>query len=375
MYNVMKQVAGRRSVHIKRASLALVGLSALAAAVSAQAETLNIVSWGGAYSESQQKAYHEPWMEKTGDEIVNIDRSGNALAGLRAQSQAGNVTWDLVDMLPADALIACAEGLIEPLDHDALLADAPDGTPPTEDFLKGSLDECFVPSIVYSNIVAFNTEMFPEDKQPSTIADVFDLENFPGKRTLMRKPINNLEWALVADGVAPEDVYDVLSTEEGVQRAFAKLDTIKDQVIWWQEGAQPPQLLADQEVAFGSAYNGRIFNAMLSEGQPFEIIWDAQVFELDGWVVPAGKLDKVKDYLAFATDTQRLADQARYISYGPARKSSSNMVSTHAETGIAMTPQMPTFPPNFATAIPKNDEFWADNIDELSRRFDAWLAM
>ncbi|MGB8713657.1 MAG: ABC transporter substrate-binding protein [Onishia taeanensis] len=375
MYNVMKQVAGRRSVHIKRASLALVGLSALAAAVNVQAETLNIVSWGGAYSESQQKAYNEPWMEKTGDEIVNIDRSGNALAGLRAQSQAGNVTWDLVDMLPADALIACAEGLIEPLDHDALLADAPDGTPPSEDFVDGALDECFVASIVYSNIVAFNTEMFPEDKQPSTIADVFDLENFPGKRTLMRKPINNLEWALVADGVAPEDVYDVLSTEEGVQRAFAKLDTIKDQVIWWQEGAQPPQLLADQEVAFGSAYNGRIFNAMLSEGQPFEIIWDAQVFELDGWVVPTGKLDKVKDYLNFATDTQRLADQARYISYGPARKSSSGMVSTHAETGIEMTPHMPTFPPNFATAIPKNDEFWADNIDELSRRFDAWLAM
>lgn len=359
---------------IKGAVTGAFGLSALAMAVSAQAETLNIVSWGGAYSMSQQKAYHEPWMEKSGDEIVNIDRSGNALAGLRAQSQAGNVTWDLVDMLPADALIACAEGLIEPLDHDALLAAAPDGTPPSEDFIEGSLDECFVPQIVYSNIVAFNTEMFPEDKQPSTIADVFDLENYPGKRTLMRKPINNLEWALVADGVAPEDVYDVLETEEGVARAFAKLDTIKDQVIWWEEGAQPPQLLADQEVAFGSAYNGRIFNAAVNEDQPFEIIWDAQVFELDGWVVPTGKLDKVKDYLYFATDTQRLADQAKYISYGPARKSSADMVTTLAGTDIEMKPHMPTYGPNFATAIPKDNEFWADHNDELTQRFNAWLA-
>ncbi|TFH88729.1 extracellular solute-binding protein [Billgrantia azerbaijanica] len=358
------------------AAIALAGIATLGLSSGAQAEpqTLNIVSWGGAYSMSQQKAYHEPWMAMNGDEIVNIDRSGNALAGLRAQSQAGNVTWDLVDMLPADAMIACAEGLIEPLDHDALLAAAPDGTPPSEDFVDGALGECFVASIVYSNVVAFNTEMFPEDKQPSTIADVFDLENFPGKRTLMRKPINNLEWALVADGVAPEDVYDVLETEEGIQRAFAKLDTIKDEVIWWEEGAQPPQLLADKEVAFGSAYNGRIFNAMVTEDQPFEIIWDAQVFELDGWVVPTGKLDKVKDYLYFATDTVRLADQAKYISYGPARKSSSEFVSTHAETGIEMEPHMPTYGPNFATAIPKNDEFWADYNDELTQRFNAWLA-
>ena len=360
---------------IKGSSIAFAGLSALALAAGAQAQqTLNIVSWGGAYTMSQQRAYHDPWMEQTGDEIINIDQSGNALAGLRSQSQAGNVTWDLVDMLPADAMIACAEGLIEPIDHDELLAEAPDGTPPSEDFIDGSLTECYIPQIVYSNIVAFNTGMFPEDDQPSTIEDVFDLENYPGQRALMRRPINNLEWALLADGVDHDDVYDMLETEEGIERAFAKLDTIKDHVIWWEEGAQPPQLLADREVAFASAYNGRIFDAMISENQPFEIIWDAQVFELDGWVVPAGKLDKVADYLYWATDTQRLADQARYISYGPARLSSSAEVSTHAEAGIDMAPHMPTYPENFATALQKDDEFWVDYLDELSQRFDAWLA-
>jgi putative spermidine/putrescine transport system substrate-binding protein len=313
-------------------------------------------------------------MEKTGDKIINVDKSQNGLAGLRAQVQAGNVTWDLVDMLPADALIACAEGLIEPIDHDKVLKAAPDGTPPSKDFIKGSLDECFVPEIVYSNIVAFNTEMFPKDHQPSSMADVFNIKEFPGKRSLQKKPINNLEWALVADGVAPEDVYKVLSTEEGIQRAFAQLDKIKSDTIWWEEGAQPPQLLADKEVAFASAYNGRIFNAAVNEDQPFKIIWDAQVFELDGWVVPVGKMDKVKDYLAFATDTQRLADQAKYISYGPARKSSAELVGKLAGTDIDMKPHMPTYGPNFKTAIPKDNEFWADNGDELSLRFNAWLA-
>lgn len=364
----------KKSILLNTVAAGAVTVMTFGAATTANAETLNIVSWGGAYTMSQQKAYHEPWMEQTGDEIINIDKSGNGLSGLRAQTLAGNITWDLVDMLPADAMVACDEGMIEPIPHDELLAPAPDGTPPSEDFIEGSLSECFVPQIVYSNIVAFNTEMFPADKQPDSIDDVFNLEDFPGKRTLMKKPINNLEWALLADGVPADEVYDMLETEEGIARAFAKLDTIKDEVIWWEEGAQPPQLLADKEVAFGSAYNGRIFNAVVNEGQPFEIIWDGQVFELDGWVVPIGKLDKVKDYLRFATDTQRLADQAKYISYGPARNSSAKLVSTHAETGIDMKPHMPTYGPNFANALPKNDAFWADNIDELTERFNAWLA-
>jgi putative spermidine/putrescine transport system substrate-binding protein len=124
-----------------------------------------------------------------------------------------------------------------------------------------------------------------------------------------------------------------------------------------------------------SGYNGRLFNAQVVEDQPFELIWDGQLFELDGWVVPTGKLtDRMKDYLHFATDTQRLADQAKYISYGPARNSSAPMVSTHAETGIDMKPHMPTAPGNFETPIQKNAQWWANNGDEMSERFNAWLA-
>ncbi|WP_409522776.1 extracellular solute-binding protein [Nitrincola sp. MINF-07-Sa-05] len=359
----------------KSALTAAVMLGTLGVVSVAQAqEPLNVVSWGGAYTMSQEEAYSKPWTEQTGQRIVNIDRSATGLAGLRAQVEAGNVTWDLVDMLPADAKIACAEGLIEVLDHDELLSPAPDGTPASEDFVPGALDECFVATIVYSNIVAFNTEMFPADKKPSKIADIFDLENYPGMRSLQRRPINNLEWALLADGVPHGEVYDMLATEAGLERAFAKLDTIKDNTIWWSEGAQPPQLLADKEVAFASAYNGRIFDAQVNESQPFEIIWDGQVFELDGWVVPQGKMDTAKEFLRFSTDTERNAGQASYISYGPSRMSAAGLVGNHIPTGVEMTPHMPTYEPNFATALPKDDEFWADYQDELNERFDAWLA-
>src|SRR5690606_32603652 len=138
----------RRKSTLSLAAAAAIGVAGTGAA---SATDLVVVSWGGAYTASQQKAYHEPYMKMNSDiNIINDDGSANALAGLRAQAQAGNVTWDLVDMLPSDAQLACDEGILLPLDHDAMLDAAPDGTPASEDFLPGSLGECYVSSIVYS---------------------------------------------------------------------------------------------------------------------------------------------------------------------------------------------------------------------------------
>jgi putative spermidine/putrescine transport system substrate-binding protein len=345
------------------------------AATTAQADDLTIVSWGGAYSASQQGAYHEPYTKKTGVKILNEDKSANGLAGIRAQVEAGNVTWDLVDMLQADAIRACDEGLILQIDHDEWLAPAPDGTPASKDFIEGTLGDCFIPQILYATMFAYNTEAFPNGG-PKTIKDIWNVDKFPGTRSLQKIPQKNLEWALIADGVDASDVYEVLATKEGQDRAFAKLDELKPHVIWWSEGAQPPQMLADKEAVIATAYNGRIFNAQVNEDQPFEIMWDHQMFETDGWVVPVdtGNVDQIKDYLRFATDTQRLADQAKYISYGPARKSSASLVGKHAETGVDMKPHMPTNPENLKTAVAFDVMFWADYGDALEERFNAWVA-
>jgi putative spermidine/putrescine transport system substrate-binding protein len=357
------------------ASAAVIAFGAGASAARADTD-LTIVSWGGAYSESQERAYHEPYMANNPDVAIHMDdQSANALAGIRSQVQAGNVTWDIVDMLQGDAMLACDEGLLVEIPHDEWLAAAPDGTPASEDFIEGTTGDCFVPQILYATLFAYDKNAFPEGG-PQTVADVFNLEKFPGKRALQRIPDGNLEWALVADGVPVDEVYDVLSTEEGVERAFNKLDEIKDQVIWWEEGAQPPQLLADGEVAIATGYNGRFFNAQVNENQPIEMIWDGQLFEVDGWVVPEGTSDlkAIKEYLHFATDTQRLADQAKYIAYAPARESSVKLIGKHVDTGVEMMPHMPTAPENFASPIRKDPEWWADNGDEMRERFNAWLA-
>lgn len=350
--------------------------TALLSTTALSAEPLTIVSWGGAYSESQNKAYHEPFTAKTGIEIINEDKAANGLAGIRAQVEAGNVTWDVVDALQADAMRMCDEGLILKIDHDKVLAAAPDGTPASEDFLPGTLGDCFIPQIVYSTLFAYNTDAFEGKKAPSSVADIWNTKEFPGTRALQKIPQKNLEWALIADGVAPEDVYDVLGTKEGQDRAFAKLDEIKDSVIWWDQGAQPPQMLADEEAVIATAFNGRIFDAQVNEDQPFELIWDQQMFEVDGWVVPVdtGEEETIFEYLNFATDSQRLADQSKYISYGPARKSSASLVDKHEATGIDMKPHMPTSPENFKVAFAFDPTFWADYGDTLEERFNSWVS-
>lgn len=367
--------------HSKRviAGGAAAAVLVLGAASAADDIELTVVSWGGAYTKSQQNAYHEPYMQKNPHvKIINDDSSNEAVAKLRAQNEAGNVTWDLVDVVPADAIRLCDEGLAIEIDHDKVLAPAPDGTSPANDFGEALVSPCFIPTIVYSTTFGYRTDV-PEwgGRKPSSIKDVFDTKNFPGKRSLEKRPINNMEWALIADGVPADQVYEVLATDAGVKRAFAKLDTIKDDVIWWSSGADTPDRLAKQEVVMGSTYNGRLFALIEEEKQPVEMLWDWQIFELDGWIVPAGLAPErekvVLDYLYFGTDTQRLADQAKWISYGPARKSSAPLVGKHAELGIDMAPHMPTDPNNAKTTLYNNIEFWADHRDDLDQKWLAWI--
>jgi putative spermidine/putrescine transport system substrate-binding protein len=351
-------------------SCAALGLTAFAFAGGAAAQTadqLTVVSWGGAYGMSQIEAYHKPFSKETGVKILSEDYNGG-LAQVRAQVESGNVTWDLVDLELSDVVRGCDDGLLEELDL-AQLPPAPDGTPAEEDFIEGTLHDCAVATIVWSTVYAYDDTKFPNEK-PATIADLFDTERFPGKRGLRKNPKVTIEFALMADGVPADEVYDVLSTDEGIDRAFAKLDTIKDQVVWWEAGAQPPQLLADGEVAMTTAFNGRLYDAMVNEGKPFVIVWDGQVWDIDLWGMPVGADggEKAWEFVKYSTDTQRLADQAKYISYGPARKSSMAMVPEEVK------PHLPTAPENFTNALQVSFEWWADNQDEMNERFNAWLA-
>ncbi len=335
---------------------------------------LTVMSWGGAYGEAQTEAHVKPFAASSGIATVMID-SDNPATPVKAMVEAGNVTMDVVSIEYADAIRLCDEGLLEVIDP-AILPAGSDGVAAMDDFLPGAVTECAVSTDIWAQVYAYDTSKYPAGEGPKTAADFFDLAKFPGKRGLRKGAKTMLEFALLGDGVAPADVYALLSTPEGLDRAFAKLDTIKAETVWWEAGAQPPQLLADGEVAMTSAYNGRIFNAAMTEGKPFQIVWDGQIYENEMYAVPKGapnKEDAMK-FIAYATSTEGLRAQAMQISYGPARKSAFNEPLMFKDGVTDMVPNLPTSPVNLSNALESNFEFWVDKDAELNERFNAWLA-
>jgi putative spermidine/putrescine transport system substrate-binding protein len=337
---------------------------------------LTVVSWGGVYSTSQQEAIYRPFTRATGIEISDKVYAGT-LDQIRSQQAGGEVAWDVVDVDPADAEAGCNEGLFEKLSF--VLPAAPDGTQASDDFLPGTIHPCAIGSVAWSMVIArtgSEGEVLADDLRPDSLADFFDLQTFPGGRGLRRSPMANLEWALLADGVDPAAVYELLRSDAGVERALAKLDTIKEAIVWWQDASEPAELLTSGRVIMSSTYNAPIFNDIAVRQRPIELIWDRQLWDIDLWAILAGAphREAALEFVRFATSTQPLARQTRWLPYGPVRRSSAPLAGDYVHTDIDVTPYLPTTPENLETALRNDALFWREEGPALVERFNEWLA-
>jgi len=349
---------------LKTIKATFLGLVSLAFVSSAFAD-ITFVSWGGAYTASQQKAYVDTWSKGGG---VTVENYNGGLGEIKAQVEAGNVTWDVVDVLPDQAITGCDEGLFAKVDQSSFLSDLV--TPPVSD--------CVVPQIFWAYTAFYDKAAFP-GKKPKSMKDFFDVKKFPGKRGIHTWANALIEMALVADGVKASKVYDVMSTPEGIDRAFAKLDTIKDHVVFWSAGSKPLELVSSGEVVMSLAYNGRIGAAILSEGKDFEYIWDGTVLEQEYLVaIKGGNEAEALKFMAHASSAIANAEQAKYIPYGPMRKSSIDIIKKGEPWfikyggDIDIMPHMPTHPKVLKKAVIGNPEWWADNGAEVNERFGVW---
>jgi putative spermidine/putrescine transport system substrate-binding protein len=331
---------------------------------TAVAGQLNVVSWDGDYVRSQILGFIRPFEEETGIRVNVIQYSGG-IGEIRQQVRAWNVTWDVIDMEMLDAKRACREGLLEPFEPDTL-PDGDDGTPAVEDFVEGTLLPCGIGNIVSSTVVGYRANGV--DEAPQHIRDFFDLSRYPGRRGLRRSPQGNLEWALIADGVPREEVYEVLSTDEGLDRAFNQLSRIKPYVDWWRTGEEAVRLLETEQVVMSAIYSGRVYSAR-ERGVPLAALWDHQLWQYDVWVIPrhGRNVEQAREFVRFATSTQSLARQANLIPYGPVRRSSMALVEPD------MREQLPTAEQNMSTALAIDVDWWAENMDRIERRFERWI--
>ena len=340
------------------------GLIAMAFTASSYAD-ITFVSWGGAYTNSQQKAYIDTWSKGS---TVTVENYNGGLGEIKAQVEAGNVTWDVVDVLPDQAITGCDEGLFAKVDQSSFI----------NDMVVAPVSDCVVPQIFSAYTAFYSKSAFP-GKKPKNIKDFFDVKKFPGKRGIHTWANALIEMALVADGVKASKVYEVMGTPEGIDRAFAKLDTIKDHVVFWSAGSKPLELVSSGEVVMSLAYNGRIGAAILSEGKNFEYIWDATVLEQEYLVaIKGGNEAEALRFMAHASTAESNAEQAKYIPYGPMRKSSIGIIKKGepwfiTDSGnIDIMPHMPTDPKVLKRAIIADPFWWADNGAEVHERFGAW---
>lgn len=335
------------------------GLALSLAAGAAAARDLTIVSWGGSYQDAQKKIYFEPFAQKLGKPVLDESWDGG-IGVIAAKVKAGEANWDVVQVETEELELGCMDGFYEPIDWEKMGG--------KDKFLDAGVHDCGVGAIVWSTLISYDGDRLKE--APTSWADFWDLEKFPGKRGFRRGPKYSLEFALMADGVKPAEVYDVLRTPEGVDRAFKKLDEIKSDIVWWEAGAQPLQLLASGEVAMTTAYNGRISGINKAEGKNFKVVWPGSIFAIDSWVILKGSPNKddAMDFVAFASQPENQSKLPEHIAYGLPQK----------EAAAAVPPEqaaeLPTAEANMVDAVALDGGFWVDNIEELTSRFNAWLA-
>lgn len=338
---------------------ALVLLGVCATLPAAHERPLTVVGWGGASQNALREAYWKPFASQTGIRLQEDSWHGG-VGVLRTRIRGGHAGWDVVQVEVEELILGCEEGLFEPLDWQALGG--------REQFIDSAIDECGVGSMVGSFLLGYDGDRLREE--PRSWADFWDVKRFPGKRGMRKTAKYTLEIALMADGVAPRDVYRLLATEPGVKRAFAKLEQLRPHIIWWSSTSQVADLLASGEVIMSVATPGRLFVANRTEHRNFRFLWNGNLVATDFWVILKGspnKADAMK-LIAFMSQPAHQSRLPDFIPAGVTHRAAVAMVDPH------ILPSTPSHPRNHAQALAIDADFWVENTDQLNQRFQVWAA-
>ncbi|MFC9359210.1 extracellular solute-binding protein [Rhodococcus sp. NPDC057014] len=312
---------------------------------------ITFVSTGGKFQEAQIQAWQVPYTNETGIGFVNdgpVDESK-----MKAMVDGGKVTWDVLDTSAGAAGQYCGQYL-EPLDFT--IVDRTKFDPET-------VGDCGVPAYFYSTLLMYDTSKFGTNP-PTTVADFFDLDKYPGKRIVPPElSVGLLEFALLGDGVPPDQLYPL-----DVDRALRKLDTIKSKTIFSTTYGQIQQAMVDQQVTMALTSTARA-EAVLRSGAPFTAVWDKTVVNWDDLVIPKGSPNKdaAMRFIATATDDQPSSDFSRLSSTLPVNKDIATQFDNVQE---AINP----FAEDRKDGVVYGDaKWWSENLDSVTDKFTNWL--
>lgn len=310
-------------------------------------------TWGGSWTEAEKAAFFDPFTEATGIDVRTV--APVSYAKLRAQVETGVYEWDVTSIRRSNVLRAHNNGYVEPIPWD--IVDR--SNIPEDSIYSDTIGYC-----VLGTNLAYRSDRFPNGG-PQSWADFWDVERFPGKRSLYKDPIRTVAFALKADGVPDDEIYPM-----DLDRAFAKLDEIKPHIrVWWTQGNQSQQLIRDGEVDMMSMWNARA-SEVKDQGYPVELVWNGAVISQTQWLVAKGapNAENAFRFIEFAVQPEQQAIFSNRLYYGPTNPAAFDYISDDIAT------RMPSYPPNAAQAVEENPDWESANLDEVEERFAQWLA-
>ena len=320
---------------------------------------LTVVSFGGSYQDAQSKALFQPAAKAIG--ATAKEETYTSITAVALQVKAGAVTWDVVTSGSGGAARSGAEGMLEALDYKVI---------DVSNFVPGSAQPYYVCGDVFSTVMAWNTKTYG-DKGPQNWADFWDVKKFPGKRSFRKGGEGVLEPALMADGVAPNKVYEVLSAPGGIERAIKKIKELKPHVaVWWSSGAQHAQLMKDGEVDMITGWNGR-FDAVMKDDAKVAYTFNQGLADYDCYAIPKGAPNKAlaMKFLSEISKPQYQAEFTKYITYGPTNKKAYEGGAIPA----AYAKTLPSHPDNQAKQLPIDQAWYIKNGARAAALFQDML--
>lgn len=306
---------------------------------------------------------------------VRVRSHRDIVTELRKQIGSEQVRWDVVNLPAPNGLRACAEGLLEPIAANRLTSGS-DRTPAESDFIEGALTLCSVADLADSTVLAFSPGRYGSE-QPSSVNALFDIERFPGMRALQREPIPLLLWALRSYGVPQQEIYSLLGTPRGMDLAFARLDKIKDHIVWRENTESVLDLFANDEIAMGSGRMHPFLDASVFDDSSIRILGLTQLYDYSIWGIPRGAphAKAAFEFIRFVTGFEPGGDELIPSWSIPARRSALDLLRQNARTTHSLEPRIRSSSTAIDLLNSRGNE-WDDRTRKhVSKRFKAWLQL
>lgn len=319
-----------------------------------EGENLIFLTWGGDFGAGVRTAFSDPFTAETGATIQDVTpfNYGKFLTAMQNDNPEGyDLIWFDDDSEP---FRAGAAGFVEELNYDLI--------PNAAQAIDSVTQPYSVSPYVTAYQAAYRMEDYP-DNPPASWADFWDVETFPGARSLGTWVGGVLEAALLADGVAPADLYPL-----DEERAFSSLEALKPNIRVFhdtQSSEQVQQMVSQGEVSMVLTW-ATDFIRMHLAGEPVNVIYDGGFYFSPAVGIAKGTehLELAHGYLNMLLDAEA---QRRFVKAwltSPSNVEAADALSEEQRNSVVAG--------NVDKMVALDPKYYAENLERLQELYDAW---